>query len=57
MLIKRALRSETSLIQTIGRAARNANGKVILYADNITGSMERAIGETYRRREIQIVII
>lgn len=47
------LRSETSLIQTIGRAARNANGKVILYADNITGSMERAIGETYRRREIQ----
>lgn len=47
------LRSETSLIQTIGRAARNANGKVILYADNITGSMERAISETYRRREIQ----
>lgn len=47
------LRSETSLIQTIGRAARNVNGKVILYADNITGSMERAISETYRRREIQ----
>lgn len=47
------LRSETSLIQTIGRAARNANGKVILYADTITNSMERAIAETYRRREIQ----
>ena len=48
------LRSETSLIQTIGRAARNVDGRVILYADNITGSMERAIGETDRRREKQI---
>ncbi len=48
------LRSETSLIQTIGRAARNVNGRVILYADNMTGSMERAIGETNRRRERQI---
>ncbi len=48
------LRSEGSLIQTIGRAARNANGKAILYADKITGSMERAIGETNRRREKQI---
>ncbi|HLD60699.1 MAG TPA: helicase-related protein, partial [Patescibacteria group bacterium] len=48
------LRSETSLIQTIGRAARNVNGQVVLYADNITGSMERAIGETQRRREIQM---
>ncbi|MGI9117943.1 MAG: excinuclease ABC subunit UvrB [Minisyncoccia bacterium] len=48
------LRSETSLIQTIGRAARNAEGRVILYADNITGSMERAIGETNRRRDVQI---
>jgi len=48
------LRSETSLIQTIGRAARNVNGRVLLYADNITGSMERAIGETNRRRERQI---
>ncbi len=48
------LRSETSLIQTIGRAARNVDGRVILYADNITGSMERAIGETNRRREKQI---
>ncbi|NIZ15576.1 excinuclease ABC subunit UvrB [Phaeobacter sp. HF9A] len=48
------LRSETSLIQTIGRAARNADGKVIMYADRITGSMERAIGETNRRREKQI---
>lgn len=47
------LRSETSLIQTIGRAARNINGRVILYADNITGSMKRAIDETNRRREIQ----
>ncbi|MBL0373112.1 excinuclease ABC subunit UvrB [Rhizobium sp. KVB221] len=47
------LRSETSLIQTIGRAARNVDGKVILYADNITGSMERAMGETARRREKQ----
>lgn len=48
------LRSETSLIQTIGRAARNVNGKVIFYADNMTGSMERAIAETQRRRAIQI---
>jgi excinuclease ABC subunit B len=48
------LRSEGSLIQTIGRAARNANGKAILYADQITGSMERAIGETERRRAKQI---
>ncbi len=48
------LRSETSLIQTIGRAARNVNGRVLLYADNITGSMERAIGETNRRRAIQL---
>ncbi len=47
------LRSETSLIQTIGRAARNAEGKVIMYADRVTDSMERAIGETNRRREIQ----
>ncbi|MEA3044414.1 MAG: excinuclease subunit [Sphingomonadales bacterium] len=47
------LRSETSLIQTIGRAARNVEGKVILYADRITGSMERAIRETDRRREKQ----
>jgi len=48
------LRSETSLIQTMGRAARNVDGRVILYADSTTGSMERAIGETSRRREIQI---
>ncbi len=48
------LRSDTSLIQTIGRAARNSNGKVILYADEVTGSMERAITETERRRQIQI---
>jgi excinuclease ABC subunit B len=48
------LRSETSLIQTIGRAARNVDGKVILYADNITGSMERAMAETNRRREKQL---
>jgi excinuclease ABC subunit B len=47
------LRSETSLIQTIGRAARNVEGKVILYADRITGSMERALNETSRRREKQ----
>ena len=47
------LRSETSLIQTIGRAARNVDGKVILYADHITGSMERAMAETNRRREKQ----
>ncbi len=47
------LRSETSLIQTIGRAARNIDGKVILYADQMTGSMERALAETSRRREKQ----
>ena len=47
------LRSDTSLIQTIGRAARNANGSVIMYADKITGSMHRAITETERRRKIQ----
>ncbi len=48
------LRSETSLIQTIGRAARNAEGKVIMYADNMTDSMQRAISETNRRRKIQM---
>ncbi|MSU45204.1 MAG: excinuclease ABC subunit UvrB [Candidatus Zambryskibacteria bacterium] len=48
------LRSDTSLIQIIGRAARNVDGRVILYADRMTGSMERAIGETNRRREIQM---
>ncbi len=48
------LRSETSLIQTIGRAARNVNGKVILYADNHTNSMDKAISETNRRRTIQM---
>ena len=48
------LRSETSLIQTIGRAARNVLGKVVLYADVMTGSLEKAIGETNRRREIQL---
>ena len=48
------LRSETSLIQTIGRAARNVDGRVILYADQVTGSMERAIAETDRRREKQV---
>ncbi len=47
------LRSETSLIQTIGRAARNAGGQVIMYADSVTGSMERAITETERRRSLQ----
>lgn len=47
------LRSETSLIQTAGRAARNADGKVIMYADTVTGSMERAITETARRRAVQ----
>ena len=47
------LRSDTSLIQIIGRAARNVNGKVIMYADRITGSMERAITETNRRRKLQ----
>ena len=48
------LRSETSLIQTIGRAARNVDGRVILYADKVTGSMERALSETGRRREKQV---
>jgi len=48
------LRSETSLVQTIGRAARNVDGKVILYADRTTGSMERALAETNRRREKQM---
>jgi excinuclease ABC subunit B len=48
------LRSETSLIQTIGRAARNVDGRVILYADRVTGSMERALAETGRRREKQL---
>ena len=47
------LRSETSLVQTIGRAARNADGEVIMYADTVTGSMRRAIDETERRRELQ----
>ena len=47
------LRSETSLVQTIGRAARNIDGRVILYADSVTGSMERAMAETNRRREKQ----
>lgn len=47
------LRSESALVQTIGRAARHVEGKVIMYADTMTGSMERAISETYRRREIQ----
>lgn len=47
------LRSETSLIQTVGRAARNADSKVIMYADEVTPSMERAIRETFRRRELQ----
>ncbi len=48
------LRSETSLVQTIGRAARNVDGRVILYADRITGSMERAMAETKRRRDVQL---
>lgn len=48
------LRSETSLVQTIGRAARNVQGRVILYADNITGSLSRAINETKRRRKLQL---
>jgi excinuclease ABC subunit B len=47
------LRSETALVQTIGRAARNAEGRVIMYADTVTGSMKRAIDETERRRQIQ----
>lgn len=49
------LRSTTSLIQTIGRAARNINGQVVLYADNITGSIKRAVEETDRRRKVQLV--
>src|SRR5262249_57151826 len=48
------LRSDTALIQTIGRAARNVSGQVIMYADNVTRSMERAIAETNRRRKIQM---
>lgn len=48
------LRSETSLIQTIGRAARNAQGQVIMYADTVTPSMEKALRETQRRREKQM---
>lgn len=48
------LRSESSLIQTVGRAARNAESKVIMYADTVTGSMRRAIDETNRRRDIQM---
>ena len=48
------LRSETSLIQTIGRAARNVNAEVILYADRVTASMQRAIDETQRRRALQL---
>ena len=48
------LRSERSLIQTIGRAARNLNGRAILYGDRITGSMERAMAETERRRNKQL---
>ena len=48
------LRSEVSLIQTIGRAARNVEGEVLMYADNITGSIERAVKETDRRRKIQV---
>ncbi|PSN87972.1 excinuclease ABC subunit B, partial [Candidatus Marsarchaeota G1 archaeon OSP_B] len=48
------LRSQTSLIQTIGRAARNVNGRVILYADNVTDSIKAAVDETNRRRKIQI---
>ncbi len=47
------MRSETSLVQTIGRTARNSEGRVIMYADSITGSMQRAIDETNRRRKIQ----
>jgi len=48
------LRSETSLIQMIGRAARNVDGQVVMYADRVTDSMKRAIGETQRRRELQL---
>ena len=53
MQTKRILRSETSLIQTIGRAARNIDGKVILYADKVTKSIKNAIAETDRRRNKQ----
>ena len=48
------LRSETSLIQTIGRAARNVGGQVVMYADQVTNSMQRAISETNRRRQMQM---
>src|SRR5437763_1829175 len=48
------LRSETSLIQTIGRAVRHVNAEVVLYADNVTGSMQRVIDETSRRRALQL---
>ena len=48
------LRSETSLVQTIGRSARNVNAEVVLYADKVTESMQRAIDETARRRELQL---
>jgi excinuclease ABC subunit B len=48
------LRSDTSIIQTVGRTARNVNGRVILYADKITDSMKRAMGETDRRRKVQL---
>ena len=48
------LRSETSLIQMIGRAARNVGGQVVMYADRVTDSMTRAIGETQRRRQLQV---
>ena len=54
MQTKRVLRSETSLIQTIGRAARNVDGKVILYADKVTKSIDKAIKETDRRRDKQV---
>ena len=47
------LRSDTAMIQTIGRAARNVNGHVIMYADRVTGSMQRAMDETDRRRAVQ----
>ena len=53
MQIKKILRSNRSLIQTIGRAARNDKGEVIMYADKITDSMQYAIDETQRRRDIQ----
>ena len=53
MLTTRNGRSETSLIQTIGRAARNVNAEVILYADRVTDSIQRALAETNRRRDVQ----